>query len=190
MVSANATLSFTVNANRILEARFTGVTPTTYSVTATAGEGGSVSGGGSFAAGASCTLTATPAAGYHFLGWFENGASISTTNPLTITVNGDRTIEGRFEADAPASGHTLTLIANDQNGNVLTGARFANTGAGTYANGATVNIGAGEGDATYTWHGWFSDVNHTTRVSTEKNFAYTMPDHDMTLYAYWGNDAD
>ena len=189
-MSAQTTYSFTVNASRILEARFTGVTPTTYNVTATAGQGGTVSGGGSFAAGASCTLTATPASGYHFLGWYENNSQISTTNPMTITVNGDRTIEGRFEADAPASGHTLTLVSNDQNGNVLTDAVFANTGGGTYANGATVNISAGEGRQLWIWKGWFSDANHTDRLTTEKTLAYTMPDHDMTLYAYWSNDAE
>ena len=190
LVSAQATYSFTVNANRILEARFTGVTPTTYNVTATAGQGGTVSGGGSFAAGASCTLTATPASGYHFLGWYENNSQISTTNPMTISVNGDRTIEGRFEADAPASGHTLTLISNDQSGNELPYTGFENTGAGTYAAGTVVEISTGEGTPSYSWNGWYSEPGHSHMVSSQKAFSYTMPDHDITLYAYWSNDAE
>lgn len=190
LVSANATLSFTVNANRTLEARFSGVTPTTYTVTANAGTGGTVSGGGSFAAGASCTLTASAASGYHFLGWYENGSSISTTNPLTITVNSNRTIEGRFEADAPASGHTLSLSPIDMNGNVINSFVSGTTGAGTYANGAEVQIDAPDSNYAWGWQGWYSDINHTTLVSTQRSYAYTMPDHDVTLYAVYASNTD
>ena len=54
-----------------------------YTLTASAGEGGSVTGGGTFASGTQVSLTATPSSGYSFSGW-SNG---STTNPLTVTLN-------------------------------------------------------------------------------------------------------
>ena len=52
-----------------------------YTLTASAGDGGSVSGGGTFARGTQVSLTATPTSGYSFSGW-SNG---STVHPLTVT---------------------------------------------------------------------------------------------------------
>lgn len=50
------------------------------------GDGGSVSGGGTYQIGASVTLTATPAQGYRFVRWVKNGTSetLSTSNPYTF----------------------------------------------------------------------------------------------------------
>lgn len=51
------------------------------------GEGGTVSGGGSYDVGASVTLTATANAGYTFRAWLKNGTSqvLSSSNPWTFT---------------------------------------------------------------------------------------------------------
>ena len=46
-----------------------------YALTATAGEGGSVTGGGTFASGTQVSLTATPSSGYSFSGW-SNGQQL------------------------------------------------------------------------------------------------------------------
>lgn len=50
------------------------------------GEGGTVSGGGSYDVGASVTLTATANEGYTFRAWLKNGTSqvLSTSNPWTF----------------------------------------------------------------------------------------------------------
>lgn len=67
--------------------------PTKYSLTITAGDGGSVSTtGGSYTAGTVVTVTATPSAEYLFTGW-SNG---STDNPLSVTVNSNTTITANF----------------------------------------------------------------------------------------------
>jgi len=42
-----------------------------YTLTASAGEGGSVTGGGTFASGTQVSLTATPSSGYSFSGWLK-----------------------------------------------------------------------------------------------------------------------
>ena len=52
-----------------------------YTLTASAEDGGSVSGGGTFASGTQVSLTATPTSGYSFSGWSTG----STSNPLTVT---------------------------------------------------------------------------------------------------------
>ena len=53
------------------------------------GEGGEVSGGGSYAPGTQVTVQATPNAGYEFQSWVKNGTSVvvSTANPYTFTLN-------------------------------------------------------------------------------------------------------
>lgn len=63
------------------------------------GDGGTVSGGGSFAPGASVTLTATPASGYRFVRWVKNGTSqtISTANPYTFNVQEQTDLVAVFE---------------------------------------------------------------------------------------------
>ena len=45
-----------------------------YTLTASAGDGGSVTGGGTFASGTQVSLTATPTSGYSFSGW-SNGST-------------------------------------------------------------------------------------------------------------------
>lgn len=63
------------------------------------GDGGTVSGGGSFAPGASVTLTATPATGYRFVRWVKNGTSqtVSTNNPYTFNVQEQTDLVAVFE---------------------------------------------------------------------------------------------
>lgn len=63
------------------------------------GNGGTVSGGGSFAPGASVTLTATPESGYRFVRWVKNGTSetVSTANPYTFNVQEQTDLVAIFE---------------------------------------------------------------------------------------------
>lgn len=59
-------------------------------------EGGTVTGGGSYAANATATLTATANAGYEFTGWSDG----TTNNPRTITVTKSETYTAKFQAIA------------------------------------------------------------------------------------------
>lgn len=63
------------------------------------GNGGTVSGGGSFAPGTSVTVTATPANGYSFVRWVKNGTSqiVSTSNPYTFNVQEQTDLVAVFE---------------------------------------------------------------------------------------------
>ena len=62
---------------------------------------GTVSGGGIFSAGASCTVTATANAGYTFKKWTTSdgaqAAAVSTSNSYTFTVNGNVTLYAHFK---------------------------------------------------------------------------------------------
>lgn len=67
----------------------------TYAITASAGAGGTVSGGGTFEHGATVTIKATPDIGYRFVKWAEDG---NTSASRTVTVSGNATYTAVFEA--------------------------------------------------------------------------------------------
>ena len=69
-----------------------------FNVTATSSNPvhGTVSGGGEFSFGESCTLTATPTNGYFFTGWSENGVTVSTANPFTFPVDNNHQFVANF----------------------------------------------------------------------------------------------
>jgi hypothetical protein len=78
----------TINSN-------TTTTITQYTLTVTAGEGGSVStSGGTYNQGTQVTITATANDGYRFTGWEGN---TSTSESLTITINSNVTYQALFE---------------------------------------------------------------------------------------------
>lgn len=58
--------------------------------------GGSVTGGGSIIAGGSVTVLATPAAGFTFANWTENGAVVSVSASFTFTPGANRTLVAHF----------------------------------------------------------------------------------------------
>ena len=59
-------------------------------------DSGETSGDGSYASGSTCTVTATAAEGYAFIGWFENGSSVSSDETYTFTVSFNRTLVAKF----------------------------------------------------------------------------------------------
>ncbi len=73
---------------------------------------GTVSGGGMFDFGDYCTLTATPANGYFFTGWTENGVTVTTANPYTFPVDNNHQFEASF-------GQGLSLGQDESNHDYL-----------------------------------------------------------------------
>ena len=120
-----------------------------YALTASAGDGGSVSGGGTFASGTQVSLTATPSSGYSFSGW-SNG---STTNPLTITLNSNTTITANFEV--LINSYTLTVVSTDGG---------SATGGGEYNEGTEVTITATPNEG-YGFIGWNGSDSTSSTIS-------------------------
>ena len=75
----------------------------TITVSASPTAGGTVSGGGKFRSGKTCTLTAAANAGYSFDGWYEGSTKLSSSASYSFTVSSNRTIMGKF---------SLSLIDN------------------------------------------------------------------------------
>ena len=158
VVSTDANYTFTVNANRTLVANFT---INSYTITATANPsaGGTVTGGGSYNHGASCTLTATANQGYTFTNWMENGNVVSTNASYTFTVNANRTLVANFTANT----YTVNVSANPSNGGTVSG-----NGTYTYGQSCTVVATANTG---FTFTNWTENGN---LVSTNANFTFTV----------------
>jgi hypothetical protein len=82
-----------------------------FTITATAGNGGTATGGGIYDEGETVTLTATPNSNYSFNGWYEGGALVSgATATYTFAATADRTLEARFIS---SSGEPITSIKID-----------------------------------------------------------------------------
>jgi hypothetical protein len=67
-----------------------------HTVTAIAGIGGTVTGGGSYNPGTRVTLTAAPNPGGAFEGWYEGSERISRDNTISFSTTGNRTLYARF----------------------------------------------------------------------------------------------
>ena len=106
--SSLATYTFIAAANRNLVANFT-ANPVTYNVVTqiTPANAGSVTGGGSFTAGTSVTLSAIANNNYTFLNWTENGTVQSTSANYTFTVATNRNLVADFAENA--STNTLAV---------------------------------------------------------------------------------
>jgi uncharacterized repeat protein (TIGR02543 family) len=103
---ATSNYTFTLNTNVTVVANFL---PTyTLTVNASPTNGGSVSGGGTFPAGSSRTVTATTNGGFEFLGW--SGDATGTNPTLSVTVNTNLTITANFLA--VSTNITFTVTTN------------------------------------------------------------------------------
>jgi len=169
-VSTNASYTFTVTGNRTLVAQFQ-AQPQNYTITVSANptNGGTVTGGGTYQQGQSCTVTATPANGYTFLRWTENGNQVSTNASYTFTVTSNRTLVAQFQQQS----YTISVSANPSNGGTVTGG-----GAFHYGDNCTVSATAANG---YTFTNWTEGSNV---VSTNASYSFTVTGN-RTLVAHF-----
>ncbi len=105
------TCSFTVNANTTVSASFTANTAT-YSITASAGTGGSIAPSGSTTvnSGSSQAYTITPSSGYSIASVLADGASVGAVSSYTFSnVTANHTISATFTAKSVT--YTITATA-------------------------------------------------------------------------------
>lgn len=117
----------------------------TYTLTVTAGAGGTVTGGGTYNNQATATLTATPNTGYKFVKWSDGNTSATRT----VTVTGNATYTAEFEVDVVYC--TLELVSLPSEGGTV-------TGGGTVVQGSTVSLNATPNTG-YRFVGWYENSN-------------------------------
>ncbi|MEO0468812.1 MAG: InlB B-repeat-containing protein [Bacteroidota bacterium] len=101
-------LTITMNSNKNITANFSLIPPTTYTLNINASNG-SVSKSpnqSNYPAGSQVTLTASPNAGYVFSGWSGNASG--NNNPLTITMNSNKSITANFAQQSANCGGNLS----------------------------------------------------------------------------------
>lgn len=61
------------------------------------------------------------------------------------------------------------------------------TGAGQYAPGASVTVTAAKSETSGNFYAWRSgnETTENTLLSSDSNYTFIMPDHDVTLYTSW-----
>ena len=160
LVSSQASYTFTVNGNRNLVANFEQEIQT-YNIRVSANPmlAGTVTGGGPYQQGESCTVTATAHNGYNFVYWTENGNIVSTESSYTFTVNANRVLIANFQ---PQSFH-ISVFANPENAGTV-------TGGGTYSFGSQCTVTATPIQR-YDFVNWTENGNV---VSTEASYTFTV----------------
>lgn len=172
-VTASYTYQFTLASNTTLKAKFQAVGGISIEVRSNNNSLGTVSGGGSFSAGQSVTVHATPTSGNRFVSWTENGTVVSSNADYTFTASQNRNLTANFEA----GGSTVTVAVTKK----PEIAAVAVEGGGQFTVGSQVTVETRCSDANYIFVGWFNDA---TRVSTNTAYSFTAA-NNVTLVATW-----
>ena len=131
----------------------------TIAVNANPTDGGTVTGGGEYTSGQSCTVAATANTGYTFTNWTEGGNVASTNASYTFNVTGNRTLVANFALNT----YSITATADPTAGGTV-------TGAGTYNHGASCTLTA-TANTGYTFVNW---TKNGTQVSTNASYTFTV----------------
>jgi uncharacterized repeat protein (TIGR02543 family) len=174
-VSALASFAYTMPAEDVtLTANFEEViTYYTLTLVAEPTEGGTVTGGGEYEAGASVTVTAEPNAEFIFQNWRMGGVVVSNTAEFVFTMpEADVTLTAYF-VPTGTEFFTLTLLVNP----LEAGEAFGN---GEFVENEEVTVLA-VANTGYIFVNW-TDLSGA-EVSNMASFIYTMPAEDVTLTA-------
>ena len=142
--------------------------PTTYTLTVVSNNTawGTVTGGGTYPAGAQVTLTATANSGYHFDRWNDG----DTDATRVVTVTGDATYTANFAEDGGQNVYyTVTVSSNNP-------AWGSVSGGGEYLEGSTVTITAtaNDGYRFVEWNDGNTDNPRTFTVTEDVEYIATF----------------
>ena len=159
---------------------------TQYSLTVSAGTGGSVStSGGTYDDGSSVSITATPNDGYEFTGW--NGSN-STNSTISVTINSNTAIEALF-TEIPAQASTETASTETASTETTSTETTSSETASTETTSSTYNLTVtAQSSSNYSLSG--SDQNGnisgndpsvSIKVGDTFNFNLNVPGHPFFI---------
>lgn len=131
----------------------------TITVSASPGAGGTVSGGGTFPAGSSRTVTASANSGYAFTNWTENGSVVSSSTSYTFNLNANRNLVANFTT----VNYTITASASPSAGGTV-------GGGGTFPAGSSRTVTA-TANSGYTFANW---TENGGVVSSSASYTFTL----------------
>ena len=135
-----------------------------------------------YASGSTVSLTAAPAAGFTFAGW--SGDATGTANPLSVTMNANKSIMATFTATAGGQQVTsYTLVNADSGADILTLAAGATLNLAALPT-RNLNIRANTSPATV-GSVVFALTGAATRDQTESVAPYALFSDNGGVYAPW-----
>jgi len=166
------------SANVSVEAIWEDVsTPTTYTITPSAGTGGTISPSTvqTVNQGGSQMFTATPSSGKEVDQWFVNGSAVQNggTSYTVSNVQANVTVNVTFKDTPVITYYTVTVSS----------AGSGASGGGSYAAGATVNISAGTAPTGQQFKNWTSSPSVSFTNANSPNTSFTMPGNAVTVTA-------
>ncbi|MGZ3578779.1 MAG: DUF4082 domain-containing protein, partial [Syntrophales bacterium] len=168
--------SISMTANRSVTAVF--IQTFTLTVQSSPAAGGSVTlvpPGGTYDAGTSVQLTASANANYTFSNW--TGDATGTTNPVSVTINGNKNVTANFTQNQ----YTLSVTSNPAAG----GSVGKSPDKASYVYGDVVQLTA-SANAGYTFSNWTGDATGTTNpvsvtINGNKNVTANFTQNQYTL---------
>ena len=161
LISRDMEYTFAITSNRNLTAWYA---RNPYEVVANATVGGTTVGTGTYEYSQTATVTATPAEGYAFRGWFEGTQKVSEDASYSFTVTADRTLTAQFSK-------VYTITVNAEAGGSVSGG-----GAYEPMENATITATANGG---YYFVGWYNEKDEL--VTAETSYTLTvMEDRTFT----------
>ena len=172
----------TMNADKSVTANFTLVQ--TYTITASANPagGGNVTltpNKASYQPGEQVQVRAVANSGYHFASW--SGSLGGSTNPVTVTMNGNKSIVANFTEDC----YSLSLSVSPSGVGVVNPSPPPNCGS-QYAAGTVVSLSA-VGSAGWGFANWSGDLSGTQNpksVTMNGNRSVTARFEEITVLCY------
>ena len=152
----------------------TSTSVTQYSLTVTAGSGGSVStSGGTYDDGSSVSITATPNDGYEFAGW--NGSN-STSSTISLTIDSNTIIEALF-TEIPAQVSTET--ASTETASTETASTETTSTETTSTETASTETTSTETTSTETTSTETTSSTYNLNVTAQNSSNYTLSGSDQ-----------
>lgn len=213
LASENVSYSFNLQNDTDLTATFEKAP--TYTVNITSGENGTISNSivnQTLYADDTVTVTATPADGYHFKGWYDNNEDIYISNDTTLTLNG---ITSDIDYTAVFS-NTYTVVVKAEDGGTVSSDDITIGKENEVTDGTTIELTVDVLDG-YEFAGWYtdsgliaeddvyefvvtSDMTITAKFNSLGKIVYFYNESDWTdvrihawetggaAYAEWGSD--
>lgn len=125
---------------------------------------GTVTGGGTYLSGTTCTINATPNPGYYFVNWTQNGNEITTNPNFSFIVTNNSTYVANFVEET--SMFDITTLADPSEGGIA-------SGGGTYQQGAVCTLIATPNSG-YLFVNWTKNGNV---VSTSNSFSFNVTEN-------------
>ena len=182
--SSNSDLTITLNSNQTIQPIFQTVV-VQYTLTITAGDGGSVTDGGTFDDGTEVTITATPNEGYQFIGWEPiDDRGILYSQTISFTLNSDIILTPIFLENLQ---YTLTIYVPDGGGTVSSEDGTIDTSLNiqtTYQAGTELILTASP-DQGYGFMFWTNYSNNTSYSVESETISITL-NSDTEIDVFFG----